>query len=243
MVYDGIAARWLRRLEAALLPHVCLLCGGRAEGMDLCRGCHDDLPWNRSPCPRCANPLPPSAPGTACGDCQAGRIDPALDCIRAPLVYDYPVDRLVLGLKYAEKLAHARMLGELMAANLLAAARVASMSRPVAVVPVPLHGSRLRERGFNQAHELARPVARALGLPLRPRLLKRTRHSEPQSRLPLAQRRSSIRGQFATRGPVPARIAVIDDVVTSGSTACEIARVLKAAGAEWVEVWACARTN
>ena len=240
---DNIAAPaqqslW-RRLEARLLPHVCRLCGAGSELlMDLCPGCLQDLPHNRRPCPHCANPLPPGTPAhSPCADCARNGRPAWIDRILCPLVYDFPVDRLLLGLKFHQDLAAGRLLGELMAAS------PQLSERPVeAIVPVPLDWRRRIWRGFNQAQELARPLRRASGIPIRPGLLRRRGGAEPQARLPLKKRRGNIRGRFHCPRRPPARVAILDDVVTSASTVSEAARALRIAGAEYIEVWACART-
>ncbi|MDQ2070179.1 ComF family protein [Natronospira bacteriovora] len=232
--------RWLRRLEALLLPHQCLVCGaGGEDGLDLCRGCGEDLPWNRRPCIRCANLLPPGSPvNSECGKCQSGETPAGFDRIHAPLLYDFPVDRLIQSLKFDGRLPPGRMLGELCAHTLLQEDR----PRPDALLPVPLHPTRWRERGFNQARELARPLSRALNAPILDGLAHRTKTGPAQAELPLEKRRGNVRGLFEIRGKAPAHVAIVDDVVTSASTVAELARCLKRAGAERVEVIAIART-
>lgn len=239
---DGLAERirqGLRGLERHLLPNQCLLCAGPGDdGRDLCHGCDGDLPWLRHACPRCANPVPAALPdGAACGRCQRGETPTGFDAVRAPLLYDFPVDRLVLGLKFHGALAHARLLGELMART----AQQHRWPRPDGLLPVPLHRARWRERGFNQARELARPVAAKLQLPLLDGLATR-RPARPQAELPLDRRRRNVRGRFRIEHTPPAHVTIVDDVVTSASTAAELARSLKHAGAERVEVWAATRT-
>jgi ComF family protein len=124
---------------------------------------------------------------------------------------------------------------------LIAAHRRPAGDLPDAIVPVPLSRARFAERGFNQAGEIARHAARHLGLPLRARLLRRTRDAPAQSGLGAVERRSNLQGAFAVSGSPPPRIALVDDVLTTGSTAAEAARVLKAAGAARVEIWVAAR--
>jgi ComF family protein len=118
-------------------------------------------------------------------------------------------------------------------------------SVPDQLIPVPLHADRLRERGFNQAVELARPIARHFGLPLNLKGVRRVLPTPPQSDLSRKQRLKNIRGAFeVVQGiaqPVSGHVVIIDDVMTTGSTADELAKVLRRAGAERVEVWVCAR--
>ncbi|MEM9529821.1 MAG: ComF family protein [Pseudomonadota bacterium] len=165
----------------------------------------------------------------------------------APLAYQPPVDHLIRRWKYHGQLH----LGPTLAALWLAGcARSAETGlRPDLrvnwLVPVPLHRSRLRERGFNQSLELARCLSRQLGLPLATHWLHRRRASVPQSLLSAADRRRSQRGTFVADPALGqlagARVALLDDVVTTGSTANACAEALLRAGAERVEVWAVSR--
>ncbi len=224
------AARWL-------YPPTCLLCGAPgSEGMDLCPGCLADLPRNRPACPRCALPLPPGGvAGCPCGRCQ--RRPPPFDRCQAPFLYGPPLDGLITGLKYGARLAHARVLGELLA-------RHVEMARPPdLLIPVPLHPRRLRERGFNQALEMARVVARRAALRLAPATCMRVRDTPHQTGLEARVRRRNLRGAFVAAPRVRGlRLAVIDDVVTTGATAEAVTLACRRAGAAGVEVWAAART-
>ncbi len=210
----------------------CILCAGPARGRDLCDGCHADLPWSGPACDRCAFPLP--AAGT-CGRCLLRPLPHARTV--AALRYAYPVDRLILALKFSGRLAVARVLGELLADTV--------PDRDVElIVPVPLHPSRIRERGFNQALEIARPVARATGIRIASRTCVRTRSTQPQSALEPRARRRNVRGAFKVVRPVAGRmIAVVDDVYTTGHTVSAVAMALLAAGATRVEVWCVARAG
>jgi ComF family protein len=114
---------------------------------------------------------------------------------------------------------------------------------PGALIPVPLHPGRARGRGYNQALEIARAAAAELGVSLQPGLCLRTRAITPQEGLTRPERRRNVRGAFAVRGALPAgHVAILDDVVTTGSTAAEVAKVLRRAGAERIDLWAVART-
>ena len=156
----------------------------------------------------------------------------------ALLRYRSPVSELIRGLKFGGRLYVARLLGGLMAERL--AARGTAV--PERIIPVPLHPRRQRQRGFNQALELARPIARRLGAVLDHDTCRRTRNTRAQSELGARQRRTNVRGAFAATGRLEARhVAVVDDVITTGHTTDELARLLKTHGAERVEVWAAAR--
>lgn len=228
--------RWLNNIQLALYPPHCLLCGGPGRyPRDLCDACDEALPRSAAACPVCALPLPGEAPGTSCGRC---RKVPPFAATRAAYLYAPPLDRLVLELKFGGRLGHAGLLGGLLADHLERGA----WPRPEMLLPVPLHPRRLRARGFNQAAELARPVADRLGVPLHPHGCRRVRDTPAQSGLEAPARRRNVRGAFAVDARVGGRrVALVDDVVTTGHTVAELARVLVVAGAERVEVWCLAR--
>ena len=222
------------RLSRLLLPPVCLVCAARgAGGRDLCLACAQGLPWNDPACGRCGLPLPEPAP--ACGQCL--RRPPPFAACTAVFRYEAPVDRLLQRLKYGGDLA----AGALLSALMLEALKARPAGAPQALVPVPLHATRLGTRGYNQALELARPLARGLGVPLRPGLLERTRRTAAQTELDAAARRANVRGAFAAPGPVPSRVALLDDTMTTGATLAACARALRAAGAEHITLWVVAR--
>ncbi len=232
------SGRWRHGLERILFPPVCVVCGGPGDdGLDLCRGCRDGLPLNRPACPGCGQPLPAVRAGGPCGACL--RSPPPWQRLWIPFRFEPPLDRLIRDLKFHRRLAHARLLGELLAWRLAAERR----QLPELILPVPLHRRRLSRRGFNQALEMARVPARCFDLPLRTDLLHRRRDTPSQTELPALRRRANVRGAFSLDGEVGARhVVVMDDVVTTGSTVAEITRLLRRAGVETVEVWACART-
>lgn len=231
---------WLESLHWAAFPARCALCG--AAGLtrrEICRGCRDDLPWQQQACDRCGERLPgaggPGAP--VCGRCR--RRPPPFDRTRAVFAYEAPVSHLLREFKFRGRLPNGRLLGDLMAGAL--AAHTGPL--PDRVVPVPLHPARQRRRGFNQAMELARPVADRLGVPLAPSLCRRVRNTMPQSELGGSQRRGNVRRAFAVTAPAPPHVAIVDDVMTSTSTAAALATSLRRAGARRIEVWVCARAS
>lgn len=237
---------WLRLEPARLLwPNRCLVCAAPGvDGMDLCAGCATALPWNRTACVRCATPLPVSAAGLVCGHClrleaaiARGRLRWPLAEVRAAFVYASPMDRLLPRFKFHHDLAAGALLSQLMAGAF------SNLPRPQALVPVPLHRARLRRRGYDQALELAQPLAQVLELPLRLDLLRRVRSTAPQSELDAAARRRNLRGAFAMREDaiVPAHVALVDDVMTTGATLHAAATALKKAGVDRIDAWICAR--
>jgi ComF family protein len=227
-------ARWLSSFHRWLLPWRCLLCGvAGASDKDLCVDCSAELPRNTHCCQRCALPLPVSAP--LCGRCQ--RKAPPWDAAWAPFRYAWPLDRLETRFKFGRDLAAGRVLATMWQQEPRA------LEPPQLILPVPLHPRRLRERGYNQALELAKPLARALGVACRHDLLQRTRHTDAQTGLDAAERRRNLRKAFALRQStvLPDHVVVLDDVFTTGATLAECARLLKRAGVARVDVWALAR--
>jgi len=225
-------------LQQLFLPPSCLLCNDPGEGeLDLCTTCLDNLPSNHHACSRCALPLPEEAPaGSLCGHCS--RTEPPFHRIVAPWRYEGPLAELIRLLKFRQKLAVGRSLGILLARQLKR-----RRDRPQLILPVPLHPRQLRERGFNHAAELAYAVSRELELPWSTRLLRKRRPTPAQHDLDRGERLENLRGAFHF---IPAggyrHVAVVDDVVTTGATVTEVARTLKRAGVEKVEIWAVART-
>ncbi len=236
--------QWMKiiqfRMAAILLPPVCILCGAAGvmnnqRNRDLCLACQQSLPWAGSQCVRCALPLSAMAIEALCGRCQTQ--PPAFETCLSPFHYQAPLDHLLRGLKFNGRLPQARLLGELMTQWLASVVEVP----PEQIIPVPLHATRLRERGFNQAMELARPIARYFDVPLNLHGVRRTRATPPQSDLSRKERLKNIQGVFEVMQPMSGSVVIIDDVMTTGSTAHELAAALLNAGAEQVEVWVCAR--
>jgi ComF family protein len=233
--------RLFDRLAAMLLPPRCLLCHGAGEvpGRDLCGPCEADLPWLGTACTRCG--LPASAAADAgCGHCR-DRVQPYRAC-HAPFRYDFPLTELLPSLKYRGALANARVLGTLLGESVVRAGRHGQVD---VVVPLPLHRSRLVERGFNQSDELARYAAAVTGVGLDRPALRRVRATGPQVGLSREERSRNVRGAFvAERSRVAGRnVALLDDVVTTGATVAEAADAVLAAGAATVEVWCVARAT
>lgn len=226
---------WLNNVHRHFYPAACLICGQTATGqaLDICKPCHSALPWQSHACPHCAATLPTGA--LHCGACL--RRPPPFQAATSALHYHFPVDRLLQQFKFQGQLAVGRLLGELLAGRLAARAE----PLPACIVPVPLHPARLAERGFNQAAELARPLARRLNLTITHDLCHRVRDTAHQAQLAAAERRRNLRDAFDVRGRVPTHLAILDDIITTGSTVTELARALRRAGAECIEVWSVAR--
>lgn len=227
---------WVKKLQNGLYPAACVLCGSAIKEGDVCSGCAVELPYNAAACARCALPLP--NPAELCGLCLQD--PPSYDSAVSLFRYAYPADHLILRLKFQAQLHLARALGELLAQHLKG--QVQTM--PELIIPVPLHRSRLRERGFNQALEVARPIARSLSIPVDYKSCERVRKTSAQSLLPAAERRKNIKGAFRVTRPITARhVAILDDVMTTGHTVQELAATLRKAGVERIDVWVLARTS
>jgi ComF family protein len=214
-----------------LIAPSCLLCAGPATGQLLCVPCAADLP--RLSAPRCDTCALPVTAGNRCGECLSHA--PAYDHVCAPFTYAFPADALVQALKYRGMLAIAPLFGSAIADSL--------DERPEAIIPMPLAGTRLRERGFNQAQEIARHVAKITGIPLLPHACRKVRDTAPQAALPWKARAKNVRRAFVCDEDFTGRhVAVVDDVMTTGATLNEIARNLKQAGAARVTGLIVART-
>ena len=231
------AHRWKAWLAAAgryVLPPRCLVCAGAGKNaLELCDGCRAWLVRNIFCCGRCAVPLVTPAP--ECAQCL--RHERPWADLWVPFIYAWPLDTLEARFKFG---------GSLAAGRVLSACWIETGPPPLLpelILPVPLHTRRLRARGYNQALELARPLARHYRLPLAHDVLLRERTTEAQTDLDAAGRAANVRDAFTVRRvPVEKHVAIVDDVMTTGATLAECARVLLAAGVERVDVWALART-
>lgn len=231
MVYQ-----WLLNNLSSWLPQACSLCDRATHPNAICPACRQDLPHfsSDSCCRQCGRPMH-GDPALPCGHCL--RHPPAYDRVIASLAYAEPVSQLVGKLKFQGRIQLARLFGELLAD------RVAlTDSRVEAILPVPLHPLRLRQRGFNQALEIARALGRLRALPILTDCLYRNRDTQPQSAQAAGRRRHNVRGAFSLNQiPRYRSLAIVDDVMTSGQTVNEIAKLLRRAGVVQIEVWCVAR--
>jgi len=209
----------LRAFDDRLMPLRCVFCGTRTRAQEryICIGCHDDLPFIPSPPPPAKSPL---------------RYD------IAAVEYAFPVDAAIKALKFQRKLFYAPAF-----ADLLCSAAEDLPDDIDAVLPVPLHWRRRWFRGFNQAVEIARPVAQRLGVPLVSNV-RRRRATPFQSGLSATERAKNLWSAFAVHGTLPYRhVLIIDDVITTGATVRQLARVMKRAGVSGVSSLAVARAS
>ncbi|WP_156042748.1 ComF family protein [Marinobacterium lacunae] len=215
--------------------HLCQIY--KADTHGLCEACHSDLPWLISACHQCGEPIPPRSDDIQlCRHCQQS--PPAFDRTHAAFAYTFPINQLIPAIKYNRRpealgwlsLVFAQMLED----------RIDSP--PELLLPVPLHPWRALKRGFNQAGLIAGELGRHLRLPVHQGLIRKRRATASQAGLDRSTRSANLFGSFRLTGTIPAHVALIDDVMTTGSTAQELARLLKGAGAQRVEVWVLART-
>jgi ComF family protein len=231
-----------RRLDAllwALLPGICILCNARSGvAADLCGHCRLALPWLESPCLQCALPLP--NPGESICDACRSNPPPYVKTVAA-FRYSEPVSRMIHRVKFRGSRVDARVLGALVAVRVASA--YTTQPLPDLVVPVPLSHRRLMRRGHNQAALLARWVVGALGTSFDTDACRRVRDTPPQSGLSRSARPRNLTDAFATRRRFDGLlIAVVDDVMTTGTTVASLTRTLLAEDASEVHVWAAART-
>lgn len=210
----------------------CLLCRHDCQQQALiCRQCQAELPHLVHPCPLCAFPL-------AVGDAHCGR------CQRRPMPwhrmqvladFEPPFSTLIHGLKYQQQILNGRLLGQLLAQQL-------TPPYPDAILPVPLHWWRQMRRGYNQATEIARGLRDVLAIPVDSHSLTRQRHTATQTQLNRRQRQQNLHGAFRARPMSYQHVALLDDVITTGSTMKELTGLLQQQGVRHIEVWAACRT-
>ncbi|WP_245888681.1 ComF family protein [Halomonas denitrificans] len=222
---------WLRRA----LPGRCVFClAPLPDEAPWCVACFAGLPWNRPACDGCGEPQPPAQAGLRCGRCL--RRPPAFDRAKVPLRYADEVAGLVQRFKFDASPRAGSLLLELLVAGLTPDER----AWPEALVAVPLHPRRARERGFDQARWLARRLARRLDRPLVRAV--RLRDTPSQRGLDRGERRANLRAAFGVPAGLPGRVALVDDVMTTGATLEALAVACRRAGAREVVAWSVART-
>jgi ComF family protein len=211
----------------------CVLCGSMSHDGLWCDSCDAALPYLNAPhCPVCA--LPTRA-GEVCGHCLAH--PPLFGSTTAIFGYAFPLDKLIQGMKYGEQLALAHAFAKKMLQ------RIDKSNFPDYVIAMPLHPAKLRERGFNQSLLLAATVARELKLKLLPNACRRVRDTPPQSALPWKERKKNVRNAFSCdRDLAGKRVALVDDVLTTGASLNALAEAVSKKGAIEISAWVVART-
>jgi len=229
-------------------PPRCMLCGSSHQ-LDykgqLCKGCASDIHINDHACRICAVPL------TTTGPSQQNSSDICMQCIKTPPVYDacwspfvyaQPLEWMIQQLKFNAKLNYASLLSALMAANL--PRHIVDEVRPDAIIPMPLHNRRLKQRGFNQSQLLIKPIANVLQIPLDLKSCQRILDTQHQTGKSARHRQHNIKNafKFINRNNYK-HVVIFDDVVTTGSSVSELSRELKQAGVLRVDVWSLARAE
>lgn len=221
-----------RRLYSKLMPIPCRLCGTMSQQQVICQSCLHDLPTLTAACPRCALPMTNTY---LCGSCL--RQPPEQDASFSLFPYREPIKRLIADFKYHDKLYLAGLFARLMRNKLN------TQCLPDLLIPIPLHPNRLRQRGYNQSSELAKSLSTLLGIPSSNDYLIRAIDTKSQASIPFKERKKNIQHAFQLiASNLPAHIALIDDVLTTGHTANAAAKVLRKAGVTKIEVWTVART-
>ncbi len=229
---------WLNNIQFAILPGRCVCCrGASARNMDLCVACDAELsnPWPH--CRHCG--LPGASDTEFCGHCARGRF--SFNCCIALAPYQQPIDSLITRFKYQRRMAAGKVLAQLLVRRLRQ--HYQHDDWPEALIPVPLHWRRQWQRGFNQAHYLAAVLSTELDIPLQASCLVRSKATPSQQGMDRRQRRQNLRHAFdVIEPPAHSHIALIDDVVTTGTTANLLCEQLLKQGATRVDVWCLART-
>ncbi len=230
----------LKKIINILLPNHCMLCQNNTHrSISLCVHCEKELPWNDKAC-RCCGKYIEKSSTTLCGKCLAQ--PPPYRHTVAAFRYQPPVSDWISAIKFYNKWYYTQMLGKLFAKRLL---QTRSKEKwPELIIPVPLHHKRLRKRGFNQALEIAKPIAKAFNIPIDTQSIQRIKNTLPQSELSKASRQKNIKKAFHLGKPIIANhIAIFDDVITTGNTITELSQALKHHGVKTIEVWCCARAQ
>jgi len=228
-----------------LFTPCCVLCDTHITGdISLCEPCLQDLPRIKVGCYQCGLPLQHDLISTLCGRCQQS--PPPIDYLISSLLYDYPVGYLISQLKFQGNLTYAKIFSHLLLSTLKEYyfSSPFKLELPDIILPVPLHKNRIRQRGFNQALEIARPIGKKLARPVSTNTVQRSKYTQAQSLLSAKERRKNLQHSFMLTKPIDAKhIVLLDDVVTTGTTVYELAALLKKSGVEKVGVWAVARAT
>jgi ComF family protein len=229
------------------LPWQCVLCHGKASSQySLCSACEKDLPILSRSCHRCARiliiPTISESDLLMCGQCTVS--PPPVERTYALFHYETPITEFIIRLKFHQKLIYANLLGHLLIKKIEESWYDDQKTLPDLLLPVPLHQKRLQHRGFNQALEITRPIAKKYNIPTDTTGVQRTRATEAQSLLSAEERKKNLAGAFLSCKRYDGMsIAIIDDVMTTTHTVFELANLLKQKGAVHVVAWIAARAD
>lgn len=220
-------------LVNTLFKQKCLLCDAQSDALEanihaVCKACLNELPKHpKTSCPQCGL----SSGGQLCGSCISSL--PDFDATHSVFLYDFPIDSMMQRYKYGSMLSLYAFFGQMLSEKV-------DMGSVDLIIPMPMHPARIKERGFNQALEIAKVFGKEK---LDYKSAVRQKLTPPQASLPLKQRVKNIKGAFAVSANLTGkRIAIVDDVMTTGASLNELAKSLKKAGASHVECWVIART-
>jgi ComF family protein len=227
-------------LEKWLFPYVCIICHLRSDtNRDLCSFCKNELPWILNPCTQCGARLT-GVLLQKCGGCL--KSPRPFDQTIALFHYENPIVSLIKKLKFHNNLVYARVLGQLLVDRIIK--HYSEQCLPEYIIPIPLHCNRLKERGYNQALELARPISKTLGIPIEYTSCQRVIATQPQTSLSAEQRNKNIRNAFQVAAEFNTNhVAVIDDVITTSSTMTEFCNTLRKRNIAKIDVWCIAKTT
>jgi ComF family protein len=218
-------------VKQLILPGACFFCLGKTDTA-WCDDCENDFILEADRCPLCSRT---SHRQETCGACLKN--PPDFTSSEILFNYQYPASHLIKAFKFHRRPELAKRFAERMAKKLKS-----KTTLPQIMLPVPLHRKRQMERGYNQSLEFALQIGKRLGIKVDHSLCKRIRNTDPQSSLPMKGRRKNVKGAFYLDSPeIPKHVAIVDDVITTGSTVNELANLLKKAGCQHIEVWAIAR--
>ena len=236
-LYKEIRNTRLQKLLNWLAPKMCIACHSPLldSRLPCCSTCYAELPFQHETCTYCGQRF--TGPGDYCGACLAQ--PPTYDRCFCPFEYAAPIDQQIIKLKYHQNPYIARDIAAMLAVEL----ETANIARPELLIPVPLHRTRLRQRGYNQSALLAKHLGKQLGIPVDYHSLTKHKHTANQAELSLTARQNNLKNAFRVSRPIKAsHVAIIDDVITTGSTAREIAKILKRKGVVYIQVWGVAHT-
>ena len=225
-------------VQNVIFAQSCMNCNQlSATQTAICSGCYPKLPANRVCCSQCALPLE-SADQLICGHCQ--KTPPVFNSAFIPFRYETPIDQWIWKFKFRNDLVSGKLLADLFLQQLFES----QIAMPEILVPVPLHSSRLKQRGYNQSLWLAQRIGHQLGIPVDSRSVQRTLKTPPQHELNMKNRTSILKNAFTLKRDFKHKhVTIVDDVLTTGSTVNEISKLLRKNGCTTIDCWAIARTT
>jgi len=227
--------------QFTLLKSNCVLCNDQIEEkVSLCQACRDDLPRIECACKMCALPMEANTNSQFCGQCLSQKT--YVDYTESLFFYDNPIDYLISQMKFQQQLSVVAVLADLLKEHIETG--VSKHGFPDVILPMPLHKIRLTKRGFNQSLEIIKPLAKAKDIPIELNLVERSKATQSQTNLNRKQRKKNVSGCFSLiTKPNYSHIVIVDDVITTGASVNELAKLLKKSGVDKVGVWSIARAE